>query len=94
MPDQTIKCKDCGVEFVFTEGEQRFFANKVDKVTGRPWDPPKRCKPCRMARKQVRTDQNAHGYNRNAPHMGRFGGHRGGFNREKAPDRRFDEYEW
>ena len=28
MQDKTIKCKDCGAEFIFTEGEQAFYQEK------------------------------------------------------------------
>lgn len=62
MPDQTIECSDCGREFVFTEREQAFYASKVDAKTGRPWNPPKRCKPCREARKQDRPKQDQQRY--------------------------------
>ena len=43
--DKTLKCKDCGAEFVFTASEQEFYAEK-----GFQNEPP-RCKPCRDARK-------------------------------------------
>lgn len=43
--DKTIKCLDCGVEFVFSAGEQEFYASKGF------CNDPVRCKPCRMARK-------------------------------------------
>ena len=44
--DKTLVCKDCGNEFVFTAGEQEFYAEKgfVNE--------PQRCKACRDARKQ------------------------------------------
>ena len=42
--DKTIKCQDCGKEFVFTEKEQAFYTEKG-------FEPPKRCKTCRDARK-------------------------------------------
>ena len=42
--DKTIKCQDCGEEFVFTEREQEFYTEKG-------FEPPKRCKTCRDARK-------------------------------------------
>ena len=42
--DKTIKCQDCGKEFVFTEREQEFCIEKG-------FEPPKRCKACRDARK-------------------------------------------
>ena len=43
--DKTLVCKDCGNEFVFTAGEQEFYAEKgfVNE--------PQRCKACRSARK-------------------------------------------
>ena len=43
--DKTLVCKDCGNEFVFTAGEQEFYAEKgfVNE--------PKRCKACRDAKK-------------------------------------------
>ena len=28
LKDETIVCKDCGKEFVFTVGEQQFYAEK------------------------------------------------------------------
>lgn len=43
--DQQLKCIDCQHDFVFTKGEQAFFAK-------RNFTPPKRCKPCRDAKKQ------------------------------------------
>ncbi len=45
MADITITCKDCGKEFVFTEGEQAFF-----KQVGLEHNPV-RCPECRKARK-------------------------------------------
>ncbi len=42
--DQELKCKDCPCTFVFSAGEQKFFAEKG-------LQPPVRCKPCRQARK-------------------------------------------
>lgn len=43
--DKTLNCKDCNVEFVFTEGEQEFYAERgfVNE--------PQRCKSCRDQRK-------------------------------------------
>ncbi len=32
MADKTLVCKDCGAEFVFTEGEQAFMLKK-DSIT-------------------------------------------------------------
>ena len=44
--DITLKCKDCNKEFVFTAGEQQFYAEKG--FTNQPV----RCKECRNAKKQ------------------------------------------
>ncbi|MCI8406865.1 MAG: zinc-binding protein [Oscillospiraceae bacterium] len=43
--DKTLVCKDCGNEFVFTAGEQEFYAEKGFE------NEPQRCKECRAARK-------------------------------------------
>lgn len=45
--DKKLVCKDCGNEFVFTAGEQEFYAEKgfVNE--------PQRCKDCRNARKNA-----------------------------------------
>jgi len=43
--DKTLVCKDCGSEFVFTAGEQEFYAEKGFQ------NEPQRCKACRVARK-------------------------------------------
>lgn len=48
MADKTIVCKDCGKEFIFSEGEQAFY-----KERGLENDPI-RCPDCRRARKQQR----------------------------------------
>ncbi|MCI0486308.1 MAG: zinc-ribbon domain containing protein [Blastocatellia bacterium] len=45
--DKMLICMDCGVEFVFTAGEQLFFADKGLQ------NAPKRCKSCK-ARKNER----------------------------------------
>ena len=45
MTDKTIKCKDCGEEFVFTVGEQEFYKEKGFQ------NEPVRCASCRRARK-------------------------------------------
>ena len=43
--DKTLVCKDCGKEFVFTAGEQEFYAERGFQ------NEPQRCKACRDARK-------------------------------------------
>ncbi|MGB4309845.1 MAG: zinc-ribbon domain-containing protein [Candidatus Cloacimonadaceae bacterium] len=45
MPDKTLTCKDCGKEFVFTEGEQDFYREKGLQ------NEPQRCLECRKAKK-------------------------------------------
>lgn len=45
MADKVIVCKDCGKEFVFTEGEQAFYREKG--LTSEPV----RCRECRAAKK-------------------------------------------
>ena len=45
MADKNLNCKDCGSEFVFTEGEQQFYAEKGFE------NEPTRCKDCRAAKK-------------------------------------------
>lgn len=45
MADRTLVCKDCGKEFIFTEGEQQFYAEKGFT------NDPVRCKDCRSAKK-------------------------------------------
>lgn len=46
--DKTLVCKDCGAEFVFTAGEQEFYAEKGFE------NEPTRCRECRTARKRQR----------------------------------------
>lgn len=43
--DKTITCRDCGMDFVFTAGEQEFYAQKGFT------NEPTRCPSCRQARK-------------------------------------------
>ena len=42
--DRILRCVDCGAEFVWTAGEQQFFADKNFK------NEPKRCKECKNKR--------------------------------------------
>jgi len=41
---QKLKCQDCGQEFAFSAGEQKFYEEKG-------FEPPKRCPQCRKKRK-------------------------------------------
>ena len=45
--DETLVCKECGNEFVFTAGEQAFYKEKGFQ------NKPKSCKACRDARKNA-----------------------------------------
>ena len=46
--DQTLKCRDCGKNFLFSAGEQEFFwAKGLQNIPGR-------CPGCRAAYKQAR----------------------------------------
>ena len=58
--DKVLACADCGQEFVFTASEQDFYAQ-------RGFSEPKRCAPCRSARKTSRPEGGA-------SHSGGFGG--------------------
>jgi CxxC-x17-CxxC domain-containing protein len=53
--DKVLKCVDCGSDFIFTAGEQLFFADKGLK------NEPKRCKPCK-SRKNERIAANMQTY--------------------------------
>ena len=49
--DKNLTCKDCGAEFVFTAGEQEFFAEKGFE------NEPTRCGDCRREKKNVRRNR-------------------------------------
>jgi len=46
--DKSLTCRDCGASFVFTAGEQEFFASKGFT------NEPTRCPECRSARNRER----------------------------------------
>ena len=48
MSDKTIICKDCNKEFIFTEGEQAFYAEKGFE------NEPVRCPDCRKKEKIIK----------------------------------------
>lgn len=58
MQDITIVCKDCGQEFVWTVGEQKFFKEKG--LENRPV----RCKDCRN-KKRTKFENNSNESNSN-----------------------------
>lgn len=43
--DKTLKCKECGNDFIFTAGEREFYAERGFE------NEPQRCKACRDNRK-------------------------------------------
>lgn len=51
LVDKTISCRDCGVSFVFSAGEQAFYLEKG--LTHEP----QRCSACRANRRRERTGQ-------------------------------------
>ncbi|MCL4543215.1 MAG: zinc-ribbon domain containing protein [Chloroflexi bacterium] len=55
--DKTLVCRECGREFIFTAGEQEFFASRG--LTNEPG----RCPECRAARKGAsRGGERSRGY--------------------------------
>jgi CxxC-x17-CxxC domain-containing protein len=50
--DQTLRCRECGREFVFSTGEQEFYASRGLMNT------PSRCPECRQARKAAQAGGN------------------------------------
>ncbi len=48
--DKTLTCRDCNATFVFTSGEQEFYASRGFD------NPPSRCPSCRAARKAERSN--------------------------------------
>jgi len=47
--DKLIQCSECGINFTFSTGEQEFFQSKGFT------NEPRRCPPCRRAKKAQRT---------------------------------------
>ncbi|MEK7863439.1 MAG: zinc-ribbon domain containing protein [Chloroflexota bacterium] len=45
LQDKTLTCRDCGQEFIWTAGEQEFYASRGLQ------NPPSRCPSCRAARR-------------------------------------------
>lgn len=66
MADKTLVCKDCGNEFVFTEGEQQFYAEKGFT------NEPTRCKDCRTAKKTRYNNDNRSNSSFNSPRISRY----------------------
>lgn len=55
--EKKLTCADCGQDFIFTEGERRYFWSKGLAE-------PKRCKPCRIIRRRsivsIQEEHNEH----------------------------------
>jgi CxxC-x17-CxxC domain-containing protein len=73
MSDRTLTCRDCGRNFVFTAGEQAFYAE-------RGYTEPQRCPECRAARKAERSAGGGYGggYS-DGGSRGGYGGRGGGY---------------
>ena len=46
LQDKLLRCVDCGADFTFTVGEQRYFLSKGLST-------PKRCPRCRLKRRET-----------------------------------------
>jgi CxxC-x17-CxxC domain-containing protein len=65
--DKVLQCRDCGNEFVFSAGEQEFYAT-------RGFSEPTRCPDCRAARKAQRDAGGSGGYRDSGGYGGGGGG--------------------
>ena len=63
--DKTITCRDCGMDFVFTAGEQEFYAQKGFT------NEPTRCPSCRKQRKSGSGGGRSSGYGERDSYGGR-----------------------
>jgi CxxC-x17-CxxC domain-containing protein len=54
--DKALVCRDCNGSFIFTAGEQEFYASKGLQ------NEPVRCPACRAARKNARSTEEEDGY--------------------------------
>ncbi len=84
--DRTITCIDCGQSFVFTAGEQDFYAQRGFT------EAPKRCPSCRSARKAQRGATSGEGGAQGAGGGYSAAGHGsgdGGYGGERRPRQMF-----
>ncbi|MCL4458874.1 MAG: zinc-ribbon domain containing protein [Chloroflexi bacterium] len=58
MVDKTLQCRECGASFVFTAGEQEFYASHGLR------NEPTRCPSCRTARRSQRYGDRSWGSDR------------------------------
>jgi CxxC-x17-CxxC domain-containing protein len=59
--EKSLQCSDCGKTFTFTAEEQEFYASKGFT------NEPKRCPPCRSARKAERSGNEGGSYSNRSP---------------------------
>lgn len=84
--DQTVTCRDCGKQFIFTAGEQEYYES-------RGLSSPTRCHSCRAARKAERGESSSfassRGYDREPERggLGRRGGPGGGQSYDRGGER-------
>jgi CxxC-x17-CxxC domain-containing protein len=74
--DKTITCRDCGTDFVFTAGEQEFYAQKGFT------NEPTRCPSCRQSRKASGGGRSSSYGDRGDSYGSRGGGYSSGGARE------------
>jgi len=82
--DKTLTCSDCGEQFVFTERDQAFYAD-------RGFSEPRRCPSCRAAKKAQRDAGS--GYGSSDSYGSRSysgGGYGGGSSYSRGPREMFD----
>ena len=73
--DKVLSCRDCGQSFVFTVGEQEFFASRGFT------NDPSRCRDCRMSRRGAGGGGGSYGgggYSSGGGYGGGGGGYGGG----------------
>ncbi|HLG71211.1 MAG TPA: zinc-ribbon domain containing protein [Chloroflexota bacterium] len=51
LADKTLTCRECGADFIFSAGEQEFYAEKG------LMNEPQRCPTCRAQRRRQRSGQ-------------------------------------
>jgi len=72
--DKPLNCRDCGQSFLFTAGEQEFFASKGFT------NEPTRCPDCRAQRKSQQGGYSSGGYSGGGYSSG---GYSGGYDRQE-----------
>lgn len=68
--DKTLTCRDCGSQFLFTEGEQEFYARRGFT------NEPSRCPDCRAAHKSRRAAEGGYRSQGGYASGSRYGGDR------------------